>query len=167
MGIDHMIYTGKAIDPEFTDFQLRSLRYEQLRAVCDCARQSFTLKDKYDTDMVITHLVLVQAFTVDIMHDENTERLFDVRGTRDTRYEIVKKRIDKARDGETGDRITQPGMLTIVYSTNDEWQEYQQYLRYLQREGIVGESVKQGTVEPLQGVSGLKFARVEVLPKAA
>jgi hypothetical protein len=163
-GIDHMIYAGKAIDPEFTDFQLRSLRYEQLRAMCDCARQSFTLKEKYDTDMVITHLVLVQAFTVDIMHDENTERLFDVRGTRDTRYEIVKKRIDKACDAETGDRITQPGMLTIVYSTNDEWQEYRQYLRYLQREGIVGEALEQGLVEPLQGVSGLKFARVEVLP---
>jgi hypothetical protein len=166
-GIDHMVYAGKAIDPEFTDFQLRSLRYEQLRAVCDCARQSFTLKEKYDTDMVITHLVLVQAFTVDIMHDENTERLFDVRGTRDTRYEIVKKRIDKALDAETGERITQPGMLTIVYSTIDEWQEYQQYLRYLQREGVVAESVQQGGVEPLQGVSGLKFARVEVLPEGA
>jgi hypothetical protein len=165
-GIDHMIYVGQAIDPEFTDFQLRSLRYEQLRAVCDCARKSFTLKATYDTDMVITHLVLVQAFTVDIMHDENTERLFDVRGTRDTRYEIVKKRIDKACDAETGERITQPGMLTVVYSTNDEWQEYRQYLRYLQREGVVGEAIEQGTVEPLQGVSGLKFARVEVLPEA-
>ncbi len=162
-GIDHMIYAGSAIDPEFSEFQLRSLRYEQLRAVCDCARKSFTLKEKYDTDMVITHLVLVQAFTVDIMHDENTERLFDVRGTRDTRYEIVKKRIDKARDAETGERITQPGMLTIVYSTNDEWQEYEQYLRYLHREGMVAGTVEQGTVEPLQGVSGLKFARVEVI----
>ena len=164
-GIDHMIYAGQAIDADFTDFQLRSLRYDQLRAVCDCARKSFTLKEKYDTDMVITHLVLVQAFTVDIMHDENTERLFDVRGTRDTRYEIVKKRIDKALDAETGERITQPGMLTVVYSTGDEWQEYQQYLRYLQREGIVAEAIEQGGVEPLQGVSGLKFARVEVLPE--
>ena len=166
-GIDHMIYAGKAIDPDFTDFQLRSLRYEQLRAVCDCACKSFTLKQKYDTDMVITHLVLVQAFTVDIMHDENTERLFDVRGTRDTRYEIVKKRIDKACDADTGERITQPGMLTVVYSTNDEWQEYRQYLRYLQREGLVADSIQHGAVEPLQGVSGLKFARVEVLPPAA
>lgn len=162
-GIDHMIYAGQAIDPNFTDFQLRSLRYEQLRAVCDCARKSFTLKEKYDTDMVITHLVLVQAFTVDIMHDENTERLFDVRGTRDTRYEIVKKRIDKACDAETGERITQPGMLTVVYSTNDEWQEYEQYLRYLHRESMVAGTVEQGAVEPLQGVSGLKFARVKVL----
>jgi hypothetical protein len=164
-GIDHMIYAGKAIDTKFTEFQLKALRYEQLRAVCDCARQAFSLKATYNTDMTITHLVLVQGFTVDICHDETSERLFDVRGTRDTRYEIVKKRIDKARDAEKGDRITQPGMLTVVYSTREEWQEYERYLRYLHREGIVEAQVEQGTVEPLQGVSGLKFARVRVNPE--
>ncbi|MEP0905427.1 GAF domain-containing protein [Leptolyngbya subtilissima ST-M1] len=164
-GIDHMIYAGQAIDPNFTEFQLKSLRYEQLRAVCDCARKGFSLKAAYDTDMTITHLVLVQGYTVDIVHDESTERLFDVRGTRDTRYEIVKKRIDKARDAEKGDRITQPGMLTVVYSTSEEWQEYERYLRYLHREGIVAGDIEQGMVEPLQGVSGLKFARVRVNPE--
>ncbi|MBE9158494.1 GAF domain-containing protein [Nodosilinea sp. LEGE 06152] len=164
-GIDHMIYAGQAIDPTFTEFQLKSLRYEQLRAVCDCARKGFALKAAYDTDMTITHLVLVQGYTVDIVHDETTERLFDVRGTRDTRYEIVKKRIDKACDAEMGDRITQPGMLTVVYSTSEEWHEYERYLRYLHREGIVDGHVEQGTVEPLQGVSGLKFARVRVNPE--
>lgn len=164
-GIDHMIYTGQAIDPNFTEFQLKSLRYEQLRAVCDCARKGFSLKAAYDTDMTITHLVLVQGYTVDIVHDESTERLFDVRGTRDTRYEIVKKRIDKACDAEKGDRITQPGMLTVVYSTGEEWQEYERYLRYLHREGIVASDIEQGTVEPLQGVNGLKFARVRVNPE--
>ncbi|MBE9136525.1 GAF domain-containing protein [Nodosilinea sp. LEGE 07088] len=164
-GIDHMIYAGKAIDPKFTEFQLQALRYEQMRAVCDCARKGFALKSIYNTDMTITHLVLVQGFTVDIVHDETTERLFDVRGTRDTRYEIVKKRIDKACDAETGDRITQPGMLTVVYSTSEEWQEYKRYLHYLHREGTVGGHIEQGTVEPLQGVSGLKFARVQVNPE--
>jgi hypothetical protein len=163
-GIDHMLYAGQAIDPKFTDFQLKALRYEQLRAVCDCARQGFSFKAAFNTDMTITHLVLVQDVTVDICHDEATERLFDVRGTRDTRYEIVKKRIDKACDAETGDRITQPGMLTVVYSTNEEWQEYERYLRYLHREGLIDDTVQRGTVEPLQGVSGLKFARVRVIP---
>ncbi len=164
-GIDHMIYAGQAIDPSFTTFQLKALRYEQLRAVCDCARQGFALKAAYQTDMTLTHLVLVQGVTVDICHDETTERLFDVRGTRDTRYEIVKKRIDKARDAETGDRITQPGMLTVVYATGEEWQEYQRYLGYLHREGVVDDHIEQGAVEPLQGVSGLKFARVRVNPE--
>ncbi len=169
-GIDHMIYAGNAIDSRFSPFHLRSLRYEQLRAVCDCARTSFRLKAEHQTDMDITHLVLVQASTVDITHDENTERLFEVRGTRDTRYEIVKKRIDKALDAKTQERITQPGCLTIVYSTAEEWHEYQDYLRYLHREGWVGADVEQGLVEPLQGVTGLRFARVrvfEVPPSAA
>ncbi|MEL6382687.1 MAG: GAF domain-containing protein [Cyanobacteria bacterium J06626_18] len=162
-GIDHMIYAGGAIDSHFSDFHLRSLRYEQLRAVCDCARTGFRLKAEHQTELRITHLVLVQDSTVDITHDENTERLFEVRGTRDTRYEIVKKRIDKAVDSKTHERITQPGCLTLVYSTNEEWQEYLEYLRYLQREGWVGAEIEQGSVEPLQGVTGLKFARVQVL----
>ena len=114
--------------------------------------------------MEITHLVLVQDSTVDISHDENTERLFDVRGAHDTRYEIVKKRIDKAMDAQSRERITQPGMLTLVYSTAEEWEEYSHYFRYLQREGWIAAEIECGMVEPLQGVTGLKFSRVRILP---
>ncbi|HIK27641.1 MAG: GAF domain-containing protein [Oscillatoriaceae bacterium SKW80] len=163
-GIDHMIYAGASIDPKFTLFHLHSLRYEQLRAVCDCARTAFRIQQEYGTQLQVTHLVLVQDSTVDIFHDEQTDKLFDVRGTRDTRYEIVKKRIDKAVDAQTQTRITQPGMLTIVYSTDAEWNEYQEYLRYLIREGWVDSEIECGMVEQLQGVSGLRFARVRVLP---
>lgn len=163
-GIDHMIYAGASIDPKFTTFHLRSLRYEQLRAICDCARTAFSIQEKYNTLMEVTHLLLLQDATVDIFHNEDTEKLFEVRGTRDTRYEIVKKRIDKAVDGQSRQRITQPGMLTIVYTTEEEWTEYQQYIRYLVREGWVDAEIETGTVEPLQGVTGLKFARFRILP---
>jgi hypothetical protein len=163
-GTDHMIYAGRSIDPSFGNFQLRSLRYEQLRAMCDCARTAFRLQQECDTAMQVTHLVLVQDATVDIFHDETTERLFDVQGTRDTRYAIVKKRIDKALDEQNQSRITQPGMLTLVYSSEEEWLEYQQYLCYLMREGWVDTPIERGKVQPLQGVTGLKYARVRVLP---
>ncbi len=165
-GIDHMIYAGASIDPKFTPFHLRSLRYEQLRALCDCARTAFKIHEQYNTKMQVTHLVLVQDSTVDIFHDEQTDNLFDVRGTRDTRYEIVKKRIDKGVDSQTQNRITQPGMLTVVYSTDAECGQYQEYLRYLAREGWVESEIEYGMVEPLQGVSGLRFARVRVLPQS-
>ncbi|MBW4680283.1 MAG: GAF domain-containing protein [Microcoleus vaginatus WJT46-NPBG5] len=163
-GIDHMIYAGASIDPKFTPFQLRSLRYEQLCAVCDCARTAFRIQEECGTLMQVTHLVLVQDSTVDIFHDEQTENLFDVRGSRDTRYEIVKKRIDKGVDAQTRTRITQPAMLTVVYSTDAEWAQYQEYLRYLARQGWVDKEIETGMVEQLQGVSGLRFARVRVLP---
>ena len=165
-GIDHMLYAGASIDPKFGSFQLRSLRYEQLCAVCDCARTAFRLQEMYSTSMQVTHLVLVQDTAVDIFHDESTERMFDVRGSRDTRYEIVKKRIDKAIDEQTGTRITQPGMLTLVFCTEEERTEYQQYLRYLMREGWVDTQIERGTVQPLQGVTGLKYARVRILPES-
>lgn len=162
-GIDHMIYAGGAIAANFSPFHLHSLRYEQLRAVCACAHTAFDIQTEFDSSLGVTHLVLVQDSTVDIFHDEDTERLFDVRGTRDTRYEIVKKRIDKAIDMNDHTRITQPGMLTVVYSTEQEEKEYREYLRYLNREGIVDAAIQSGNVEPLQGVSGLKFLRVTVL----
>jgi len=163
-GINHMIYVGESIDSKFSVYHLRSLRYEQLRAVCDCARTAFNLQALYDTQLEVTHLVLVQDLTVDIIHDETTEKLFDVRGTRDIRYEIVKKRIDKAVDEQSRSRITQPGMLTLVYSTEEEWTEYHQYLRYLAREGWIDTEIQSSTVEPLQGITGLRFSRVRVLP---
>jgi hypothetical protein len=160
-GIDHMIYAGRSIDPNFGKFHLRSLRYEQLRAVCDCARAVLNL-DRESNHLQVTHLVLVQDSTVDIFHDETREALFDVRGTRDTRYEIVKKRIDKALDDRTQTRITQPAMLTLVYSSPEEKTEYQQYFRYLVREGWIDGELEQGAVQPLQGVNGLKYLRAKV-----
>ncbi|RMG13299.1 MAG: GAF domain-containing protein [Cyanobacteria bacterium J055] len=163
-GMDRMIYVGKSIHADFTPYHLRCLRYEQLRAICECARAIFGLKSQYETTLEVTHLVLVQDSPIDIFHDDNTEKLFDVKGTKDIRYEIVKKRIDKAVDRDTQTRITQPGMLTIVYSTDEEWEEYHLYLRYLAREGCVSRDIEMGCVEPLQGVTGLKFARVSVEP---
>ncbi len=163
-GMDHMIYVGKSIDSRFSQFHLHSLRYEQLRAICDCGRTVFRLQADSQINMELAHLVLVQNTTIDIFHNENTEKMFDVKGTRDIRYELVKKRIEKAVDKDAQERITQSGMLTIVYSTEDEWEEYQQYLRYLSREGWVESKVQTGMVESLQGVSGLKFARVRILP---
>ena len=166
-GIDHMIYAGTDIDPDFSLFHLRSLRYEQLRSMCRCARAILALEPSMSVKLGVAHLVLVQNTQIDIFHDEKTERLFDVTGTKDTRYEIVKKRIDKGVDQRSHQRITQPGMLTIVYSMESEWTEYSQYLRYLQREGWVDDDIEMGNVEPLQGVTGLRFARVAVRPAPA
>ncbi|MBE9127183.1 MULTISPECIES: GAF domain-containing protein [unclassified Coleofasciculus] len=164
-GMDHMLYAGASINSQFTLFHLHCLRYEQLRAICDCARSCFRLRDRFETPLQVTHLILIQDTTVDIFHDEQTDKLFDLRGsTRDTRYEIVKKRIDKAVESHAQVRITQPGMLTLVYSTPEELAEYQQYLRYLAREGWVDTQIHTSTVEPLQGITGLKFARVRILP---
>jgi len=85
-----------------------------------------------------------------------------VDGAYDIRYEIVKKRIDKAVVQGTTERVTQPGRVAIIYSQPAEAVEYRAYIEYLQSLGYLT-----GTVEPLelgelQGVHGLRALRVEV-----
>jgi hypothetical protein len=113
-GIKQTLYVGASIDPQFSLFHLHSLRYDRLRAVCDCARTCLELRDGLDLPLEVSHLVLAYNTTVDLIHDEKTDKLLDAR---DTRYAIANKRIDKARDAKDGTPIAQPGMLTVVYST--------------------------------------------------
>ena len=71
--------------------------------------------------------------------------------------------IDKAEIRETGERLTQPGKLAIVYSHPREAAEYQRYLRYLTSQGLVYEQVEELEVAALQGLSGLRALRVSVI----
>ncbi|MCW6036208.1 GAF domain-containing protein [Spirulina subsalsa FACHB-351] len=45
-GIDHMVYVGSSIHEGFSPFHLHSLRYEQLRALCDCDSQKSIVLNK-------------------------------------------------------------------------------------------------------------------------
>jgi hypothetical protein len=78
------------------------------------------------------------------------------------RYEIVKKRIDKALIKGTDERLTQPGKIAIVYSQQKEAQEYHDYIAYLQASGYLTAEIEEVEVEDLQGVPGLKALRVTV-----
>jgi hypothetical protein len=89
------------------------------------------------------------------------EKRFDVDGTYNARYEVVKKRIDKANIKGTKERITQK-RKSIVYSHNYEETEYLKYIKFLQFKGILEPTIEQFDVEELQGVSGLKAIRIKV-----
>jgi uncharacterized HAD superfamily protein len=92
------------------------------------------------------------------------EKLFDVDGAYNARYEVIKKRIDKAFVKNSEERITQADKVTIVYSQTSEKLEYMKYLKYLIAKGILEEEIELLDVEDLQGVSGLKALRVTVKP---
>jgi predicted nucleic acid-binding protein len=78
------------------------------------------------------------------------------------RYEIMKKRIDKAVVLGTTERLTQPGKIAIVYSQGAEAAEYRDYIAYLQAQGYLHGEVEKLELEELQGVSGLRALRVAV-----
>ena len=90
------------------------------------------------------------------------EKRFDVDGTYNARYEMVKKRIDKSNIKGTSERITEQGKITIVYSQNHEEMEYRRYIKLLQFKKKLGK-VEAFEVEDLQGVTGLRAFRVEIL----
>jgi hypothetical protein len=90
------------------------------------------------------------------------EKRFDVAGAYNIRYEIVKKRIDKAHINGTNERITQPNSIAIIYSQEKEAKEYERYFEYLRARDYINGEVERLEVEPLQGMQGLKAFRIHI-----
>ena len=90
------------------------------------------------------------------------EKHFDVDGAYNARYEIVKKRIDKAKIAKTGERLTQPGQIAIVYTQEKEALMYKEFINYLHNLGFIEKEYIDVLLEDLQGVHGLRAIRVQV-----
>jgi hypothetical protein len=103
----------------------------------------------------VQHTPLAIRFRID-------EKKFDVDGTYNIRYEIMKKRIDKAIISGTSERLTQPGKIAIVYSQQKEADEYLKYIDYLKGREIITKDVEFLELEEMQGVHGLKALRITV-----
>ena len=162
-GVDHQIYVGGSLveDGGFDPIYLKSLRLWQLMVVCGIAARTDRLAGELPLPLHATHLVLVQHAPLSIRFRFDEKR-FDVDGAYDIRYEIVKKRIDKALIKGSTERVTQPGRIAIVYGQPAEGQEYRGYLEYLRHLGYIAGEVEELELEELQGVHGLRALRTIV-----
>jgi hypothetical protein len=162
-GVEYDLYIGGAIAPDrpFDLLYLRNLRLWQLTSMATIARDTHNLLPGMTTPLQTTQLIFVHSTPIDISFRKD-ERRFDVEGGYNIRYQVVKKRIDKLRVRETGERLTQPGMIAIIYFNDREAEEYEGYIRYLQEKGMLGAQVEHLELEELQGVSGLRALRVSV-----
>ena len=162
-GVDYQIYVGPSLqeDGQLDPLSLRNLRLWQLMVTCGIALRADRLKRELPVPLETTHLVLVQHTPLAIRFRFDEKR-FDGDGAYDIRYEIVKKRIDKALIRGTTERVTQPGRIAIVYSQADEAREYRRYLDYLLALGYLTPGVEELELEELQGVHGLRALRVGV-----
>jgi hypothetical protein len=106
-------------------------------------------------------LILLNSAPISIRFRQD-EKKFDVDGAYNIRYEIVKKRIDKAFIKGTNERLTQPGQIAIVYSQSKEAEDYNKYIDYLVSKKYLEKEVEYLELEELQGVKGLKALRVMV-----
>ncbi|OUL61700.1 GAF domain-containing protein [Flavobacterium sp. AJR] len=163
-GVEHNLYIGASIAPTkpFDVMYLHNLRLWQLQTLCEMELEHHQLKTSLPYDLDVTSLILVFSSPISIRFRMDEKR-FDVDGTYNARYEVVKKRIDKAHIKDSKERITEKEKITIVYSHNSEEAEYLKYIKYLQFKKILEPQIEQFEVEDLQGVSGLRAIRVKVV----
>ena len=162
-GVDYSIYAGASLleDDGFTPLHLKNLRLWQLMVACGIAVRAERVKPRLPEPLEITSLILVQHAPLAIRFRFDEKR-FDVDGAYNVRYEIMKKRIDKAVVRGTTERLTQPGKIAIVYSQAAEAAEYRDYIAYLQSLGYLTGDVESLELDELQGVLGLRALRVTV-----
>ena len=164
-GVEFEIYAGQSIlkSGTFKPIHLKNLRLWQLLAVCDITRMVERLQKKLPVPLKTAQLVFVFNNPIAIRFRLDEKR-FDVDGAYNIRYEIIKKRIDKAYIEGTRERLTQPGKIAIVYAVESDRQEYEEYLKHLIREGYIEPEIEDLAVGKLQGVQGLRALRVRVKP---
>ncbi len=167
-GVDYLIYLGDALveSGKYHDIYLHNLRLWQLRLACGMARRAERLKATLKVPLEIGQLILVQNAPLSIRFRYD-EKHFSVDGAYDIRHAIIRSRLDKAVVRETGERLTQPGKIAVVYSSADEADEMTRHIEFLQKKGYLAEEIERLDLGDMPGVSGLKSLRVPVLSKPA
>jgi hypothetical protein len=162
-GIEYGIYIGASMveNGQFDLLYLHNLRLWQLMVMCGIVRLADQMRSKLKVPLELAHLVLVQQTPLSVRFRLDEKR-FDIDGAYNMRYEIIKKRIDKAMIKDRDERLTQPGKIAIVYSQPREAQEYWEYIDYLQALGYVCGEVERLELEDLEGAQGLKALRLTV-----
>ncbi len=163
-GVEHNIYIGSSIakDREFNELFLSNLRLWQLQVMCEMENKYYSLKPHLPVKLDVASLVLVYSTSLAIRFRMDEKR-FDVDGTYNARYEVIKKRIDKSFIKGTNERLTQKGKLAIVYSQRKDEKEYLRYISFLKAKGYFTNNIEIVELEGVQGVSGLKAIRAEIL----
>jgi len=162
-GVEFDIYLGQSITPDirFDHHYLTDFRFRQLKAIAEIAQVTGNLTPHLPISLETTQLIFVYDKLIDIGFRLDEQR-FDVEGSYNIRYQMVKKRIDKAHVRDSTERLTQPGKIAIVYFNPAEAQEYLGYIHRLQDQKLLTSLIEYIDVEELQGVEGLKALRVEV-----
>ncbi|TDQ33246.1 GAF domain-containing protein [Zeaxanthinibacter enoshimensis] len=163
-GVEHNMYIGQSISEtrKFEPLYLNNLRLWQLQVMCEMENAYYNLKPELPVKLDVASLILVYNSALSIRFRMD-EKHFDVDGTYNARYEVIKKRIDKSFVKGTEERLTQTGKLCIIYSQKKDELEYLRYIKFLKSKGYFTDNIEILELEGLQGVSGLKAIRAEIL----
>ncbi|WP_299062718.1 GAF domain-containing protein [uncultured Polaribacter sp.] len=162
-GVEYNMYIGQSLTKTktFDSLYLYNLRLWQLQTTCQMENLAYYERKNMTHDLQVASLILVHSNSMAIKFRMD-EKKFDVDGAYNIRYEIIKKRIDKANIKNTTERLTCPGKIAIVYSQDKDALEYIKYINYLQSKNQLGK-IEFLNLEDLQGITGLKALRVAVI----
>ncbi|UZO79865.1 GAF domain-containing protein [Aquimarina sp. ERC-38] len=163
-GVEHNIYIGESITKRksFNKIYLHNLRLWQLQVMCELENEYYQLKKKLITNLDVTSMILVFNTSLSVRFRMDEKR-FDVDGTYNARYEVIKKRVDKSFIKNSQQRVVQKGKLVIIYSQRSDEKEYMRYLQFLQSKNYLEDQIEIVELEDLQGITGLKALRVNIL----
>lgn len=162
-GVQFELYVGQSLlrQGTFSEFQLNNLRLWQFQTMCEVTRQMRELKKSLPLPLDTAQLVFVYGQPISVRFRMD-EKFFDVDGAYNLRYEIIKKRIDKACILGSEERLTVPGKIAVVFATEDMRKLYLDFCDFLHAEGFIEKEVEELELERLQETQGLKALRVTV-----
>ncbi|TPN82445.1 GAF domain-containing protein [Aquimarina algicola] len=163
-GVEHNMYIGESITKQdsFNKIYLYNLRLWQLQVMCEMENAYYQMKGELPIALDVASMVLVFHTSLSVRFRMDEKR-FDVDGTYNARYEVVKKRVDKSKIKGTDQRVTEKGKLVVVYSQSSDEREYIKYMNFLQSKNYLEEEIEIVELEDLQGVTGLKALRANIL----
>lgn len=162
-GVDYNMYIGQSIvsGKIYDNIYLHNLRLWQLEMMCELEIIAHNLKNELEHELDVASLILVHSNPLSIKFRMDEKR-FDVDGAKNVRYEVIKKRVEKALLKNSNERLTQPGKIAIVYGQPKEEEEYLKYIKHLQSKKYLLNEVEKLDIEDLKGITGLKTLRVAV-----
>jgi hypothetical protein len=163
-GVEYDIYIGQSISPEkpFNHFHLKNLRLWQLSSMIAIAKITQALLPQMPKALCTTQLIFIHNHMIDISFRAD-ERKFDVEGAYNIRYQMIKKRIDKVHIRNTGERLTQPDTIALIYFQKRDIEDYLPFIRYLQETKALVPEIEELELEDLQGLSGLQAWRLRLI----
>lgn len=179
-GVEYNIYLGESLMPHrrFEEMFIDEVRLRQLvwtaeimnkaSALCSAAVTSGNGRKKNrpaNIALEIAPLILAYGSLISLKFYEDDKKL-DVEGSYNVRYEIIKKRIDKATILGSKERLTQPGHLAIVYSRERDAEIYRRHFDYLHHKGQFEAQWEEFDLAPMAGAEGLKALRIKPLTLA-
>lgn len=163
-GIEYNMYIGQSMiqNQTFNPLYLKNLKIWQLLTMCQMEIEFAHIQKTLPMPLEIASLILVYSNPLAI-HFRTDEKRFDVEGAYNARYEIIKKRVDKAFIKNTTERLTVPKKLAIIYSHDSDKTDYLQHISFLEMKGyIIPNQTEELELENLQGITGLKALRVSL-----